>query len=115
MTPYEFGDVVLIGFPFTNLQAIKKRPAVILSSRVYQQQRGDVILMAITSQIQQPLGFGDYLLQDWQACGLIKPSQLKPLLATLESTQVIRSMGKLSDRDRQGLQAIIQTILDRPA
>lgn len=28
-TAYDFGDVVLVDFPYTNLQATKKRPAVI--------------------------------------------------------------------------------------
>ena len=39
MTDCKFGDVVLVGFPFTNLQTAKKRPAVIISNAVYQQQR----------------------------------------------------------------------------
>ncbi|WP_350339219.1 type II toxin-antitoxin system PemK/MazF family toxin [Zhongshania marina] len=51
MTIYNIGDVVLVGFPFTNLQSTKKRPAVIISHSTYQQQKPDVILMAITSQI----------------------------------------------------------------
>ncbi len=49
-TPYSFGGVVLVGFPFTSLQTTKKRPAVVISSAAYQQNRPDVILMAITSQ-----------------------------------------------------------------
>ncbi len=32
---YEFGDVVLVPFPFTNQAASKKRPAVIVSSETY--------------------------------------------------------------------------------
>ena len=64
-TPYNFGDVVLVGVPFTNLQTTKKRPAVIISSQSYQQNRPDVILMAITSQVRQPLATGEALLQDW--------------------------------------------------
>tara|TARA_R110002072_G_scaffold302322_1_gene484726 strand:- start:922 stop:1161 length:240 start_codon:yes stop_codon:yes gene_type:complete len=55
MTTYNFGEVVLVGFPFTNLQTTKKRPAVIISNASYQQNRPDAILMAITSQIRQPL------------------------------------------------------------
>ena len=46
-TSFEFGDVVLVGFPFTNLKTTKKRPAVILSSTSYQAYRPDVILLAI--------------------------------------------------------------------
>jgi mRNA interferase MazF len=33
--PYEFGDVVLLPFPFTNQAASKKRPAVIVSNAGY--------------------------------------------------------------------------------
>ena len=70
MTSYNFGDVVLVSFPFTNLQATKKRPAVIISRQSYQQTRPDVILMAITSQLRQPLATGEAILHDWQAAGL---------------------------------------------
>ena len=46
---YNFGDVVLVGFPFTDLQTTKKRPAVVISRKTYQQNRPDVILMAVTA------------------------------------------------------------------
>jgi len=49
---------------------------VVISNAAYQQGRPDVILMAITSQIRQPLAFSDYLLTDWQQAGLLKPSVL---------------------------------------
>lgn len=110
-TASNFGDVVLVGFPFTNLHATKKRPAVVISDTTYQQGRPDVILMAITSQIRQPLAFGEYLLQDWQQAGLLKPSVLKPLIATLEQTQIVKAMGQLAPGDQQGLECVLQTIL----
>jgi len=103
--------VVLVGFPFTNLKAIKKRPAVVISSTAYQQGRPDIILMAITSQIRQPLAFGEYILQDWQQSGLLKPSVLKPLIATLEQGQIVKIMGQLSSTDQQGLKNSLQTIM----
>ncbi len=31
--PFEFGDVVLVPFPFTSQRASKKRPAVVVSNR----------------------------------------------------------------------------------
>lgn len=111
-TTYNFGDVVLVGFPFTHLQASKKRPAVVISRSRYQQSRPDVILMAITSQIRQPLAIGEALLKDWQAAGLAKPSMLKPLIATLEQRQVIRVMGQLSAVDKERcLEGVIQAVL----
>ena len=60
---YSFGDVVLVGFPFTNLQASKRRPAVIIHSPAYQ-DRPDVILMAVTSQVRQSPANGEASLQD---------------------------------------------------
>ena len=110
-TSYNFGDVVLVAFPFTNLQATKKRPAVIISRHTYQQTRPDVILMAITSQVRQPLATCEAILHDWQAAGLAKPSILKPLIATLEKSQIVKVMGRLSDADREGVRTVIQSIL----
>lgn len=110
-TTYDFGDVVLVDFPFTNLQTTKKRPAVIISRQHYQQTRPDVILMAVTSQIRQPLITGEALLQDWRAAGLVKPSVLKPLVATLEQSRIVKVLGKLSVADREGLGKVIRTIL----
>lgn len=110
MTSYRFGDVVLVGFPFTNLQASKRRPAVVIHSPAYQ-DRPDVIVMAITSQVRQPLATGEAILQDWQAAGLAKPSVLKPLIATLEQNQIVKVMGQLSAADRESIGKVIQTIL----
>lgn len=111
MTTYKFGDIVLVGFPFTNLQAVKKRPAVVISSTAYQQTRPDVIVLAVTSQVRSVLATGEYMIRDWQSAGLLKPSVLKPLIATLEQTQIIQTLGQLSAADRTGLQQILQIIL----
>lgn len=70
-----------------------------------------ITLMAVTSQIRQPLATGEVILKDWQAAGLAKPSVLKPLIATLEQCQIVRVMGKLSEADREGLVGVIQGIL----
>ena len=74
---HSFGDVVLVPFPFTDQSGAKKRPAVIVSRSGYHAARRDLIIMAITSQVRHPLGFGEALVADWQVAGLIKPSVLK--------------------------------------
>lgn len=59
MTIYNFGDILLVPFPFTDQTSSKKRPAVMISSRAYNQQKLDLIIMAVTSQISSPLTFGE--------------------------------------------------------
>jgi mRNA interferase MazF len=50
--PFEFGDVVLVPFPFTNQSSSKQRPAVVISNLAYNLARPDAVVMAITSQIR---------------------------------------------------------------
>lgn len=103
----EFGDVLLVPFPFTNQSTTKQRPAVVVSTRAYAQARPDVVLMAFTSQVRTPLGFAEALLEDWQSAHLLKASVLKPLLATLEQSLIIRQLGTLSIRDQAALRQVL--------
>jgi len=107
---YNFGDVVLVSFPFTNLQTRKQRPAVVISNKEYQQSRSDIILMAITSQIRSPLSFGEAVIVHWSEAGLLKPSVFKPLIATIEQAQVIKVMGQLNTKDLAAVYEVIKTI-----
>lgn len=108
---FEFGDIVLVPFPFTSQTASKKRPAVVVSSRAYNTAKPDLILMAITSQIRASAVLGEVWLQDWKAAGLLKPSAIKPVFATLEQSLVIRRLGVLTPADREALlNAIAQTL-----
>ena len=108
---YSFGDVVLVPFPFTDQSGTKKRPAVVVSSSGYNTHRRDLIIMAITSQIRQPLGFGEALVADWQAAGLIKPSVFKPVFTTIEQSLVLRTMGTLTAVDQLTLRAILSRVI----
>jgi mRNA interferase MazF len=90
MTIYEFGDVVLVPFPFTNQTTQKKRPAVVVSSNSYNQLRPDVILIAVTSQISSQTQIGETMVGNWSSAGLIKPSAIKPVLTTLEKALIIK-------------------------
>jgi mRNA interferase MazF len=109
--PFEFGDVVLVPFPFTNQVTSKQRPAVIISQRSYAQSRPDVILMAITSQVRPVPGFADTLLSHWQSANLLKPSVIKPIMATLEQGLVIKQLGRLSADDQAALKLTIKQII----
>jgi mRNA interferase MazF len=111
MTAYNFGDVILVPFPFTDQTQSKQRPAIIISTARYHAERPDLILMPITSQVHSPTAFGEALVRDWQNAGLIKPSVIKPVIATLEQTLVIRVLGQLSGHDQLALKNTIATAI----
>jgi len=110
-TIFEFGDIVLVPFPFTNQTASKKRPAVVVSDAAFHNRRPDLILMAVTSQVRTPILTGEVLLTDWAAAGLLKPSVVKPVLMTVEKPLILRRLGRLNAHDRQAVASILQTIL----
>ena len=51
MMNYNFGNVVLVPFPFTDQSNKKQRPAVVISSTKYNSERPDLVIMAITSRV----------------------------------------------------------------
>jgi mRNA interferase MazF len=104
-TSYSFGDIVLVSFPFTDQSAAKQRPAVIISSPAYHEARPDLIIMAVTSQIRPSATFGEIQIGNWQAAGLLKPSSIKPVIATVEHMLVIKRLGRLNQQDQQTLRA----------
>ncbi len=67
--------------------------------------------MAVTSQIRPAASVGEIAVQRWKEAGLLKPSVLEPLIATVEKRLLIRRLGKLEDQDRSALQRVLKTIL----
>ena len=84
MTTYNFGDVVLVPFPFTDQTASKKRPAVVVSSAAFHAAHVNLIVMAVTSQVSSTPRFGEVNLIDWRGAGLLSPSLVKPTLTTID-------------------------------
>jgi mRNA interferase MazF len=111
MTGYKFGDLVLVPFPFTDQSAVKRRPAVVISSPAYHQARPDLLIMAVTSQQPSTLSVGEVQVQDWQGAGLLKPSVLKPVLTTIDPALVLKKLGRLTLADQTALRQALSAIL----
>jgi hypothetical protein len=90
---FSISEVVLVPIPFTNLASKKVRPAVVvgLSSHA-----GDLFVVPVSSQLQNV----DLTLRDWKAAGLNVPCGIKAQLATIESNLIVKSIGRLSNRDQ---------------
>ncbi len=49
---YKQGDILLIPIPFTDLTASKKRPVLVLSNSLYNKTTKDIVVVAITSNLE---------------------------------------------------------------
>lgn len=93
------GDVVLIPFPFSDLSATKTRPAVVISSDDFYTSRVELLLAYVSSQIVRAMPPLDYILADWSAAGLLKPSFVRPKVAAIEPSLVVHRAGSLTPGD----------------
>jgi len=75
----------------------KKRPAVVVSSAVYHRERPDLILIAVTSQVRPANPVGEVAVARWQEAGLLKPSVIKPVLATVHRSPVVTLIERWRD------------------
>jgi mRNA interferase MazF len=111
MTVCNPASVVLVHFPFTDLSATKKRPAVVLSSAEHTELHGDVVLLPLTSVAQA----GDASrLVHWREAGLLKPTWAKPLIATVSQSLVLRVLGTLHPKDQTCVRSVLKTVLAQP-
>jgi len=91
------GKIVVIPFPFTDLSAYKRRPALILHETKY-----DVVVAYISSVVPLALSSTDVLIlqgnQSFIGTGLITDSVIMlDKLATVEKSLIIRTLGKVDE------------------
>lgn len=93
--------VVRVPFPFTDRNATKNRPALVLSDSVgFNTPAGHSVMAMITSQTNPPWPL-DCPLADLAAAGLPAASKVRFKLFTLDHRLVRGQIGKLADADAQ--------------
>ena len=102
MTVYNRGDIVLVGFIFSDESATKLRPAVVISSVAYNRSRQEIIVAAITSNIRRRL-VGDHLIADWKGAGLLFPSLVTGIFRTIKQTMIQRKVGSMPKPEMQAV------------
>jgi mRNA interferase MazF len=98
MIVYNRGDVVLVGFVFSDESGRKLRPAIVISSAAYNRARQEIIVAAVTSNIRRRL-FGDYLIANWKEAGLLFPSVATAILRTVKRTMIEKKLGSMPKTD----------------
>jgi mRNA interferase MazF len=99
MTNFKRGDVVLVDIAFSGTVGYKRRPSVVISVETFNRAGVKLVVAAITGNVSPPFRPGDTLLNDWKAAGLLKPSAVRGVLATVDKSDVARKLGSLSSGD----------------
>jgi mRNA interferase MazF len=107
MNRLNFGDIVLLKFPFTDGKTLKKRPALIINDF----DDGDIIVCRITSQIYKTRN--DIYIDDWEKSGLKLPSVIRVhKMATLEKDMVEILMGQIDNHIKEMVRTAITKLTD---
>lgn len=99
---YEAFDVIVVPFPFTDRDASKRRPALIVSNSTFNKIDHSVCCM-ITTQSHSPWP-GDTDINDLESAGLDHPSLVRLKLFTLDHRLIIKKIGQLSENDRKSFE-----------
>ncbi|NUO09377.1 MAG: type II toxin-antitoxin system PemK/MazF family toxin [Candidatus Brocadia sp.] len=110
MTSYNFGDIVLVGFPHADLQVASKRPAIVL----YDSGDQDLLVARITTQEYSTKA--DYKIVDWKNSGLLAESFLRfGKQATIEKKYVVRKLGALPEPEHETIKSVLKRIYNLSA
>ncbi len=114
MTSWRRGDVVLVPVGFTDRSGTKRRPAVIISSDVYNAESPDVMIASITGNLHALRHPGDRVIRQWEAAGLLRPSLAQSKIATVERSTLGRRLGRLATEDLAAFDRGLRNALDLP-
>lgn len=89
-------DIILIPIPFTDLASQKRRPAVIISSDKYNESNEDIVVVALTSNIE-PRNFTIILTTDDLEEGALKVRSMIRVdkIYTLNKSIVLKTFGRI--------------------
>ncbi len=92
-------EVVVVPFPFTEQPGTKRRPALVLSKKGFN-EHGHSLLMMITTRAHSPWP-GDTDIREHAVAGLHAPCKVRLKAFTLDNRLILKKIGVLSPADRQ--------------
>jgi len=91
-------DIVLLPFPFTNLEESKVRPALIVSNDSFNKRSDDCVMVPLTTVIED-IPYSIIIDQEDMSSGkLLKPSMVKiDKVFTVEKRLAVMKIGSVND------------------
>jgi mRNA interferase MazF len=110
MIKCKYGGIVLINFGFSEGIGFKKRPALVISSEAYHAERQEVVILAITSNVNR-IFLGDTKISEWKEAGLLYPSLVTAIIRTVKSDMIFRKIGEISQVDLNKVNENVRKII----
>lgn len=102
----EPGDVAVVPFPFAERPGTKRRPALALSGRPFN-EAGHTIFAMITTRTHSPRP-GDVAIEQLGEAGLSSPCIVRLKLFTLDNRLIIRRAGALARDDARAVRGSLE-------
>jgi mRNA interferase MazF len=106
----DFGDVVVVPFPFVDRAAEKRRPSLILSFATFNAAHGHSICAMITTAAGSTWP-SDIAIEELKPAGLNRPCFIRWKLFTLPNDLILRRAGGLASRERDRVVSVARTLL----
>lgn len=106
------GDIVLIPIPFTDLSSQKRRPVIVISNNQYNDQTGDVVVIAMTSNPQvTEYGFS-ITTSDLVKGKLNRPGKVRvDKIYTMSQAIIVRTFGRVDTATLERAQSTLQELV----
>ncbi|MDD3706138.1 MAG: type II toxin-antitoxin system PemK/MazF family toxin [Clostridiaceae bacterium] len=110
---YNQGDILLIPIPFTDLSSSKRRPVLVISNFAYNEKTEDIIVVAVTSNLEEK-EYNIILKSDDMSEGYLKMDSCirADKIYTLSKTIVIKKFGTVKKEIINKIREKIEKVLD---
>ncbi len=102
-------ETAVVPFPFSDLPVQKRRPALVLSSREFNEESGQTIMAMITTA-KDSAWPSDISISDIESAGLVANCVIRWKVMTLPNSAILRRLGKLSITDESTCRTRLNTI-----
>lgn len=104
-------EIVLLSYPFTNLEGTKVRPAIVISSDFFNKKSDDCIMVPLTTVIKEE-PYSIFITQANLSSGkLLRPSRIRvDKIFTVEKKLAIMKIGTINNKTFEEIKSEIMKI-----
>ena len=105
-------EMVLIPIPFSDLKSKKRRPVIVISNNIYNQKTEDIVVVAVTSNIQKK----DYTIlisqNDMEEGNLPNDSMIRvDKIYSLSQLIVVKRLGKIKQVTSERIVVLLNRLM----